>query len=423
MCTHSTTPLAIIGIGCRLPGDATNPEKLWDLLSEQRSCWTKVPEDRFNESAFFGPNPDASGSHNHRGGHFLSQDIAAFDAEFFSISPAEARSMDPQQKILLETTYEAFESCGRPLESLQGSNTGVYAAVFSRDYDRIVYTDKDDIPRYQTTGTGDAILANRISYAFDLKGPSMTLDTGCSGSLVALHQACQSLRIGETDMAVAAGVNLILSPDAMIGMTSLQCVEKSSVLLVLTETPSLLNKDGRSYSFDSRGSGYGRGEGSAVVIVKRLDDALSCGDPIRAVIRSTASNQDGRTSGITVPNQVAQEQLQRSIYENAGLDPSTVGYIEAHGTGTKAGDLAEIGAIRNVFCTDRILPLYVGSIKSNIGHLEAASGLAGLIKAVSVLEKGIIPPNVGFETPKKALRLEDGKLMVWIILPSCRCTI
>ncbi|KAL8786443.1 MAG: hypothetical protein Q9213_002759 [Squamulea squamosa] len=229
--------------------------------------------------------------------------------------------MDPQQRILLEITYEAFESCGRPLNSVRGSNTGVYAATFSRDYDRIVYADTDDIP-------------------------------------------------------------------------------------------NLLNKDGRSYSFDHRGSGYGRGEGGAVVIVKRLDDALRCGSPIRAVIRGTACNQDGRTSGITAPNQLAQEQLQRSIYERAGLNPNTVGYIEAHGTGTKAGDLAELGAIRNVFCSGRNLPLYVGSIKSNVGHLEAASGLSGLIKAVLVLEKGEIPPNVGFETPKPALYLEDGKVMI-----------
>ena len=224
MTADGLTPIAIIGIGCRFPGDATNPEKLWTLLVEGRNCWTEVPADRFNDSAFNNPNADAPGSHNHRGGHFLTQDIATFEADFFRISATEAQAMDPQQRILLETTYEAFESCGSSLDSVRGSKTAVYVAIFSRDYDRNIYKDTDDIPRYHTTGTGEAILANRISYVFDLKGPSMTLDTGCSGSLVALHQACQSLRTREVDTAVAGGVNLILSPDQMIGMTNLQCV-------------------------------------------------------------------------------------------------------------------------------------------------------------------------------------------------------
>jgi len=220
------TPIAITGIGCRFPGNVTDLEKMWVLLAEGRSCWTEVPPDRFNDSAFYSPDPNAPGSHNHRGGHFLAKDIAAFDAEFFRISPAEAQAMDPQQRILLETTYEAFESCGTSLDSIRGSNTAVYAAMFSRDYDRNIYKDTDNIPKYHTTGTGEAILVNRISYFFDLKGPSMTLDTGCSGSLVALHQACQSLRNRKADTAIAGGVNLILSPDYMIGMTNLQYVQK-----------------------------------------------------------------------------------------------------------------------------------------------------------------------------------------------------
>ena len=225
MAASNPAPIAVVGIGIRFPGGATDPEKLWTLLTEGHSCWTDVPSDRFNEAAFYHPNADASGTHNHRGGHFLTQDLAAFDAGFFQISPAEAQAMDPQQRVLLETTYDAYESCGNTLESIRGSNTAVYVARFSSDYNCNMYKDTDDIPKYHTTGTGEAILANRISYIFDLKGPSVTLDTGCSGSLVALHYACQSLRTGEVKAAIAGGINLILSPDHMIGMTNLQYVQ------------------------------------------------------------------------------------------------------------------------------------------------------------------------------------------------------
>lgn len=222
MPSSNADPVAVVGIGLRLPGNVMNVEDLWTLLCEGRNCWTNVPRDRFNEAAFLHPNADASGAYNHRGGHFLNQDVAAFDAEFFHLSSAEAQAMDPQQRILLETTYNAFESGGSTLESIRGSKTAVYIAMFSSDYDRNIYRDTDDIPRYHTVGTGEAMLANRISYIFDLTGPSITLDTGCSGGLVALHQACQSLRTGEADIAIAGGVNLILNPDRMVGMTNLQ---------------------------------------------------------------------------------------------------------------------------------------------------------------------------------------------------------
>lgn len=228
MVSKNLSPIAIVGIGCRFPGNATEPEKLWDLLAEGRNCWRPVPPDRFNESAFYCSDPEASGTHNHRGGHFLDEDVAAFDADFFRISPSEAQAMDPQQRILLEVAYEALESSGITLDDVQGSNTAVYAASFSHDYDRILSRAPEDIPRYHTTGTGEAILANRISYNFDLKGPSMTLDTGCSGSMVAVHQACQALRTGEADMAIAGGVNLILGPDQMIGMANMQLVNPAA---------------------------------------------------------------------------------------------------------------------------------------------------------------------------------------------------
>ncbi|MCJ1404087.1 hypothetical protein MMC11_007312 [Xylographa trunciseda] len=389
-------PIAIIGIGCRFPRDITNTEELWDLLAEGRNCWSNVPATRYNEKAFYHPDPDASGATNHRGGHFLAQDIAAFDASFFNISPTEAEAMDPQQRILLETSYEAFESGGLPMEGLRGTNTAVYIAMFTRDYDRNISKDPSDIPKYHTTGSGEAIISNRISHAFDLNGPSMTLDTGCSGSIVAVHQACQSLRTRESNLALAGGVNLILNPDHMIGMSNLH----------------MLSDQGKSFSFDSRGSGYGRGEGVGTIVLKRLDDALRARDPIRAVICNTAVNQDGKTPGITLPSRPAQERLYRRVYEDVGIDPRDTGYVEAHGTGTVAGDLAEIEAIANVFCENRQTSLHVGSIKSNIGHLESSSGVAGLIKAVLVLEKGLIPPNANFETPKEELCLKDHKIRV-----------
>ena len=211
--------IAVVGMSCRFPGGANDPEKLWSLISEGRDAWQDVPSDRFNWKSFFHPSPDIKGTINHRGGHFLDQDISAFDTTFFDIPPTEANSMDPQQRIQLESAYEALENAGIPVEEVRGSNTAVYVATFGQDYDRMMFKDTSDIAKYHMTGTGNAITSNRISYVFNLKGPSMTLDTGCSGSLVALHQACQSLRTGESDMALVGGTNLILNPDAMISMS------------------------------------------------------------------------------------------------------------------------------------------------------------------------------------------------------------
>ncbi|KAL8872020.1 MAG: hypothetical protein Q9174_002276 [Haloplaca sp. 1 TL-2023] len=419
--------IAIVGIGLRLPGNVTGLDDLWTVLAEGRNCWTPVPTDRYNEEAYLHSRPDAPKTHNHRGGHFLSQDIAAFDAWFFHIPPAEAQAMDPQQRILLETTYDAFQSCGSTLESMRGSNTGVYIATFSSDYDRNLQKDIDDVPKYHTTGTGEAIAANRISHAFDLKGPSVAFDTGCSGSLVAIHYACQSLITGDVETAIAGGVNLILNPDRMIGMSNLGYAGCGCIDGRYVDTNfRMLNAEGRSYSFDSRGDGYGRGEGTAVVILKTLSEATRCGDPIQGIIRSTAVNQDGKTSGITSPSQAAQEMLVKKAYTKVSLDPRTVHYVEAHGTGTSVGDLAEIGAISEVFCEKRSAPLYVGSIKSNIGHLESVSGLASLIKAVLVLQKGLIPPNADFQTAKPELDLQRRNIIVpatmepFPQIPNCR---
>jgi acyl transferase domain-containing protein/NADPH:quinone reductase-like Zn-dependent oxidoreductase/NAD(P)-dependent dehydrogenase (short-subunit alcohol dehydrogenase family)/acyl carrier protein len=305
---------------------------------------------------------------------------------------------DPQQRLLLETTYEALESAGIRQEDIQQSNTAVYMAIFTRDYDRNVYKDMMSIPKYHVTGTGDAILANRISHLFNLSGPSVTMDTGCSGGMTAVSHACQALRSGQSDMALAGGANLILSPDHMISMSNLH----------------MLNKDGRSYSFDSRGAGYGRGEGIATLVIKRLDDSIRDNDPIRAVLLDAGVNQDGRTAGITLPSGAAQKVLERRVWKNLGLSTRDVGYVEAHGTGTLAGDSAELEGISQVFCQDRdpSSPLFVGSIKSNIGHLESVSGLAAIIKSTLILEHGTIPPNVNFEYPRANLDLDKKKIQV-----------
>lgn len=262
---------------------------------------------------------------NNRGGHFLEQDIGAFDASFFSISPTEAKSMDPQQRLLLECVYEALENGGRGIEDVAGSLTSCFVGNFSRDYYDLMDRDVDTAPLYSSTGNASAILSNRVSYFYDFKGPSVTLDTACSSSLVALHLACQSLRTGESKQSVVGATNLIMSPDIMISMCKLH----------------FLSPDSLCYTYDSRANGYSRGEGITALVLKPLEDAINDDDTIRAVIRGSATNQDGRTSGIMMPSRTAQEELIRTAYRNAGCDFSETAYFESHGTGTQAGDPIE----------------------------------------------------------------------------------
>ncbi|KAK3934736.1 hypothetical protein QBC46DRAFT_462469 [Diplogelasinospora grovesii] len=391
--------IAVIGMACRLPGGAANPEGLWSMLAEGRDGWTEVPKDRWDWKSFYHKDPETKEAMNFSHGYFLDQDIAAFDARFFGIPAAEATGVDPQQRLLLEITYEALENAGVPIESLRGSDTSVHMAMFARDYDRMGYKDGPQIHKAHILGSGDAILSNRISYIFDLKGSSNTLDTGCSGSLVALHQACRTLRANESSLAIAGASQLLLTPDQSIAMTSVG---------------TLINKDGRCYTFDDRGAGYGRGEGLGVLVLKRLDRALADGDAIHAVVVNSGVNHDGKTAGIFLPNADAQERLARSVYAKAGLDPRETLYVEAHGTGTVAGDQAEIQSISNVFgrAAGRTPELPVGSIKSNIGHLESSSGVAGILKAILVLKKNQIPPNLNFINPKPALHLEERGIKV-----------
>ncbi|RYP74561.1 hypothetical protein DL769_003988 [Monosporascus sp. CRB-8-3] len=391
-------PIAIVGMSCRFPGDATNPSKLWDMLCGAKSAWSPIPKERFNAEAFFHPDPERNGAINVEGGHFLKEDIGRFDASFFNISPNEAKAIDPQQRLQLESAYEALENAGIPLEKVAGSNTSVYVGVFGKDYAEMLSRDPENAPVYTATGNGFAILSNRISYFFDLKGPSVTLDTACSASLTALHLACQSLRTGESKMAIVGGTNIIHSPDMMVCMSLLR----------------FFSQEGRCYSFDHRACGYSRGEGVATVILKPLDAALRDGDPVRAIIRNSVVNQDGRTQGITLPSRQAQEALIRSAYDSAGIDPATTGYFEAHGTGTAAGDPLEAGAIATVLGAGRPAedPIIIGSIKTNIGHLEGASGIAGLIKAALIVENGVIPPNLNFEKPNARIPMNDWNLRI-----------
>lgn len=362
------------------------------------------------QQAFYHPNADdPNGTNNHPGGHFISGDIRDFDHAFFQFSKSQAAAIDPQQRLLMELAYEALENGGITRESIAGTATSVFTAIFPTDYNNHLYRDTLDLPVYYMTGVEMAIFSNRLSHVLDLRGPSMTLDTACSGGLVALHQACQSLRDGESNAALVAASNLTLGPDHFIGLSNLH----------------LLSSTGRCYPFDVRGKGYGCGEGVVMLVLKRLDDAIRDRDPVRAVIRSTAVGQDGYTpQSITYPNGQAQADLARTAYARAGLKPEDVAYVEAHGTGTKAGDKEELQGIAEVFAgtADRSVSLYVGSIKGAVGHTEAVAGLAGLLKATVMLDRELIPPVAGFANPKPGLPLDrmqiPTNLLPWPHAPS-----
>ncbi|KAM0794237.1 reducing type I polyketide synthase [Usnea florida] len=389
--------LAVVGLSLRFPQDATSPESLWKMLMEGRCAMGEVPEDRWKLASFYHPDGERKDCIPARGGHFLDEDISAFDAPFFSISPAEAAALDPQQRLLLETSYRALENAGIPLDKVRGSKTSVFTGSFTNDYLHINTKDTERGSNYDAVGLSSfAMLANRLSWFFNFSGPSVNLDSACSSSLTALDLACQCLRNGDAAMALVAGCNLVFNPDWMLLLSNM----------------SFLSHDSRCFSFDHRANGYARGEGVSVVVIKRLSDAVRDGDTIRAVIRSTGSNQDGRTPGITQPDQNAQETLIRETYQKAGLDLSFTRYVEAHGTGTVIGDPTEARALGRAFRQHRSAkdPLFVGAVKSNIGHLEGASGLAGFIKAILVLERGIIPPNTNFEALNPNIDLEFLKI-------------
>jgi acyl transferase domain-containing protein/acyl-CoA synthetase (AMP-forming)/AMP-acid ligase II/NADPH:quinone reductase-like Zn-dependent oxidoreductase/acyl carrier protein/short-subunit dehydrogenase len=367
-------PLAIIGIGCRFPG-AENLEAFRRLLIEGRDGVCEIPPERWDAATFFDPDPDAPGKMVTRWGGFLP-DVDLFDAQLFGIAPREANRMDPQQRLLLEVAWHALEQAGLPPDRVAGSRTGVFVGIGGTDYSTLQLGFDNyllGIDAYTGTGNAHSIAANRLSYLFDLHGPSLAVDTACSSSLVAMHLACQALRHGDCEMALVAGVNVILSPEVTLAFSKAR----------------MLSPDGRCYAFDDRANGYVRAEGCGVLVVKRLSAALADGDRVLAVVRGTAVNQDGRTSGITAPSGEAQQAVIRSALSDGGVDPDQLTYIEAHGTATPLGDPIEVAALRAVI-GDRPSnpkPCYFGSVKANIGHLETASGVAGVIKVVLMLQE------------------------------------
>ncbi|KAK0741489.1 polyketide synthetase [Schizothecium vesticola] len=383
-------PIAIVGSGLRFPGSSTSPSKLWDLLLEPRDLLTRIPANRFNASAFHHPDPDHHGTTNITQSYFLDQDHRRFDANFFNIKAVEVPAIDPQQRLLMEVVYESLEAAGQTLESLAGSQTGVYVGLMCADYQELINSDANSLPTYTATGNARSIMSNRISFFFDWHGPSMSIDTACSSSLVAVHQAVQLLRSGDSRVAVAAGANMILGPLQYVGAAKLH----------------MLSADSRSRMWDAEASGYARGEGVAAVVLKRLSDAIDDGDRIECVIRGSGLNQDGRSPGITMPSASAQRDLIARTYAKARLDPRNpverCQYFEAHGTGTPAGDPKEAEAMSQAFfhpgesVKDDGVPLYVGSIKTVIGHTEGTAGLAGLIKASLAIQHGVMLPNLLF---------------------------
>ncbi|BDT69332.1 hypothetical protein os1_35220 [Comamonadaceae bacterium OS-1] len=403
-------PIAIVGMACRFPGDAENIDAYWEVLRSGGITVGEVPATRWDWRRHFSANADAPGRAYVKHGNFIRQDLRAFDAGFFGISNREAEVMDPQQRLLLEVAWEAIEHAGSDLAALGAARTGVYIGAFTLDnlIGRMGGSSRFATGSHTAVGSTATILSNRISHAFNLTGPSLSVDTACSSSLVAVHLAAQAIWSGECDVALAGGVNVMFRPEYVIAMSK----------------GHFLATDGRSKTFDASANGYGRGEGAGVVMLKPLSRAQADGDRILAVLRSTGCNQDGRTEGITVPNKDAQSKLMQQVLDRAGLVPDDVHYVEAHGTGTPLGDPIESAAISSVFGVHRASPMPVGSVKANIGHLEAASGVASLIKLVLCMRERKLPavaglthlnPAIDFEglnirPPRELLDLPQGTL-------------
>jgi phthiocerol/phenolphthiocerol synthesis type-I polyketide synthase A len=390
-------PIAVIGMGCRFPGGISGPEALWQFLCDRRSAIGQVPDERWELFDDGSPEVKALLARTTRWGSFL-HDIDAFDAEFFEISPSEAEKMDPQQRLLLEVAWEALEHAGIPPNSLRRSQTGVFAGSCLSEYGAIASTDLPRVDGWSNTGGAMSIIANRLSYFLDLRGPSVAVDTACSSSLVAIHLACQSLRTQDSHLAIAAGVNLLLSPAVFRGFDQV----------------GALSPTGRCRAFDAAADGFVRGEGAGAVVLKRLTDAQRDGDRVLAVICGSAINQDGRSNGLMAPNPAAQMAVLRAAYNNAGMQPNEVDYVEAHGTGTLLGDPIEARALGTVLGRGRAedSPLLMGAIKTNLGHTEAAAGIAGFIKTVLAVQRGQIPPNQGFQSPNPHIPFANLRMKV-----------
>ncbi|NJN20897.1 MAG: type I polyketide synthase [Leptolyngbya sp. RL_3_1] len=389
-------PIAIVGMGCRFPG-AENCGEFWQLLKQGKDAIAPIPASRWAAEAFYDPDPTTPGKTYCREGGFLDH-IDQFDPEFFGIAPREAQFIDPQQRVFLEVVWAALEDGGIPPKTLSGSKTGVFVGISTNDYGQWLLAGPEAVGTYTTTGLASTMAANRLSYLLNLRGPSLAIDTACSSSLVAVHLACQSLRSGESTVAIAGGVNLILRPELTIGFSKL----------------TALSPENRCKAFDAAANGFVRSEGAGAVVLKPLSQAIAQGDPVYAVIRGSAVNQDGRTNGLTAPNREAQEQVIQSAFAQAGLTPAQVDYIEAHGTGTLLGDPIEAKALGNAL-QDRPVgtpPVRMGSVKSNIGHTEAAAGIASLIKVALCLKHRTLVPSLHFHTPNPHIPFESLPLQV-----------
>jgi myxalamid-type polyketide synthase MxaC len=379
-------PIAVVGMACRFPGGAATPESFWAMLSSGTDALTEVPADRWDIDALYDPDPNAPGKMYTRTGGFIDA-IDRFDAGFFGISPREAASLDPQQRLLLTVCWEALEDAGLATSRVINDNIGVFVGISTHDYLNLLTEalDLGDIDGYTLTGNAGSVASGRIAYALGLQGPAVSVDTACSSSLVALHFACQSLRQGECDAALLGGVSLHLSPLSYIAFCRL----------------GALSRSGACRSFDAAADGFARGEGCGVVVLKRLEDALGDGDRVLGVLRGSAVNQDGRSTGLTVPHGPSQQAVMRRALARAGVEPKQIGYVEAHGTGTPLGDSVELQALAATYAAGRAPgdPLRLGSVKTNIGHLEAAAGMASLIKVLLAIQHGAIPPQLHFREP------------------------
>lgn len=372
-------PIAIVGMAMRLPGGANDPDTFWEMLANGVDAIEDVPADRWPIDAHYDADPEAIGKISARQGGFVD-DVTGFDAQFFGISPREAANMDPQQRMLLEVAWESLERAAIPVDEVFGSRTGVYVGMTNSDFARMSLGDAERIDTYTPTGTTLSVTAGRVSYVLGAQGPSMVIDTACSSSLVGIHLAANSLRSGESDLALAGGVGLILAPEMSIGFSRAR----------------VLAPDGRCKAFDISADGMGRSEGCALVVLKRLSDAVAAGDRVLATINGSAVNQDGRSGGLTAPNGPSQEAVIASALADAGIDPHDIDYVETHGTGTPLGDPIEAGALGRTLAAGRPAdqPLLIGSVKTNLGHTEAAAGVAGLIKAVLMLQHDAVPPHL-----------------------------